>query len=54
MGQIFIQTAQIKPGAQFVTRSAPAVGANKGGQIEVVVSPGGVKLETFSMVNQQH
>jgi exonuclease VII large subunit len=53
-GKIFIQTAQIRPGTPFVTRPAPAVGANKGGQIEVVVNPGGVKLETFSTVNQQH
>jgi hypothetical protein len=44
----FFETATLKPGAKFVTRPAPGVGANQGGAIEVVVEKGGVKLNSFS------
>ena len=44
----FIMTAKLKPGADFVTRSAPGVGGNFGGGIEVVVPPNYVDIITFS------
>ena len=44
----FIQTATVKSGTDFVTRVAPAVGANPGGGIEVVVGEGGLFLDGFS------
>jgi hypothetical protein len=44
----FIETATLPPGTPFVTRPAPAVGANPGGGIEVVVPPGSVKMKYFS------
>jgi len=44
----FIESGTLKPGAPFVTRSAPAVGASPGGGIEVVVNPGDVQLTGFS------
>jgi len=43
----FVETATIKPGTIFVTRSAPAVGNSPGGGIEVVVPPGGVQIKYF-------
>lgn len=44
----FIETATLKPGTPFVTRPAPAVGANKGGGIEVVVPESGVQMRAFN------
>jgi hypothetical protein len=44
----FIETATLPRGIPFVTRPAPAVGANPGGGIEVVVPRGSVKLKYFS------
>lgn len=41
----FIETATLRPGASFVTRPAPGVGSNRGGGIEVVTNPGGVRLK---------
>ncbi len=38
----FVLCGRLKAGAQFITRTAPRVGANPGGGIEVVVEPGGV------------
>ncbi|WP_205205222.1 hypothetical protein, partial [Azonexus hydrophilus] len=46
----FIETATLKPGTGFVTRPAPAVGANPGGGIEVVVPSGGVQMIFFSTI----
>jgi hypothetical protein len=43
----FIETATLKPGASFITRPAPGIGTNLGGGMEVVVSPGGVNVQTF-------
>jgi RHS repeat-associated protein len=48
----FIESATLVPGAPFVTRVAPPVGPNAGGGIEVVVSPGGVRLCAFSYFGQ--
>lgn len=44
----FVETARIKPGAQFVTREAPGLGANGGGAIEVVIEENGVVIDAFS------
>jgi RHS repeat-associated protein len=44
----FIETATLRPGTPFVTRTAPAVGANPGGGTEVVVAEGGVVMQSFS------
>nr|WP_302476740.1 RHS repeat-associated core domain-containing protein [Serratia liquefaciens] len=44
----FIETGILKPDTTFVTRSAPAVGSNAGGGIEVVTPAHGVSLKTFS------
>ena len=52
-GAIFIETGTLKPGQPFITRPAPAVGTNKGGEIEVVTNPGAVKLETFNVIKQE-
>jgi len=45
----FIETATLKPGASFITREAPGLGANAGGAIEIVVNPGGVNVSGFLM-----
>jgi uncharacterized protein RhaS with RHS repeats len=44
----FIEAAILKPGTPFVTRTAPGIGANVGGGIEVVVPSGGVQMKWFS------
>jgi|GEM_PF-765415 len=46
----FISTGTLKNGGRFITRPAPAVGSNLGGGIEVVVPPGGVNMNTFSVI----
>ncbi len=43
----FIESAVLGADVPFVTRVAPAVGANLGGGIEVVMPPGGVTLQGF-------
>jgi hypothetical protein len=45
----FIEQGRLVEGSPFVTRAAPAVGTNPGGGIEVVVPPGGVDLNWFSV-----
>jgi len=45
----FLETGTLSPGARFITRGAPGVGANGGGAMEVVTSPGGVTLNSFGM-----
>ncbi len=45
----FIMTGELKPGANFITRSAPSIGKNLGGGIEVVVPPNAVNIKTFSI-----
>lgn len=44
----FIETAVLKPETPFITRSAPPVGTNPGGGVEVVVPSGGVQMRSFS------
>jgi hypothetical protein len=44
----FIEMGVVETGADFVTRPAPGIGANKGGRIEVVVAPNGVRLRAYS------
>lgn len=44
----FVESGTLIPGTNFITRTAPGVGGNKGGGIEVVVSPNGVKLNSFN------
>jgi len=45
----FIESGTLNPGTNFITRSAPGIGANGGGAIEVVTPSGGVTLNLFSM-----
>jgi hypothetical protein len=45
----FVETATLRPGATFITREAPGLGANGGGAIEVVVNPGEVSMTGFFM-----
>jgi hypothetical protein len=47
----FLEIGQPKPGLPLITRPAPGVGANKGGGIEAVTYPSGVKVRTFSTVD---
>jgi len=44
----FIEAAKIQPGTSFITRSAPGIGQNVGGGIEVVVPTGGVQMQWFT------
>jgi hypothetical protein len=44
----FIEAATLRPGTSFVTRSAPGIGSNVGGGIEVVVPSGGVQMTWFT------
>jgi filamentous hemagglutinin len=45
-----VEQGRVPPGTPFVTRSAPGIGENVGGGIEVVVPPGGVDLDWFSYI----
>jgi hypothetical protein len=51
MNADFFEEGQVPDGAPFITRAAPAVGTNLGGGIEVVVPPGGVDLNWFSILD---
>jgi RHS repeat-associated protein len=44
----FLQSGRVPPGGAFITRSAPGVGSNPGGGIEVVTPRGGVDTTAFS------
>jgi hypothetical protein len=44
----FVEQARVPAGTDFITRSAPGIGDNPGGGIEVVVPPGGADLDWFS------
>jgi hypothetical protein len=46
----FVEQGRLIDGTPFVTRTAPGVGENLGGGIEVVVLPGGVDLNWFSIL----
>lgn len=41
----FVEVGRVKPGTSFVTRKAPGVGGNPGGEIEVVVPEGSVIID---------
>lgn len=43
----FLMIGRLKPGQMAITRSAPGVGGNVGGSMEVVVNPNAVALEVF-------
>jgi RHS repeat-associated protein len=45
----FVIGGTVRPGAAFITRTAPAVGKNTGGALEVVTNPGSVRLDFFVM-----
>jgi filamentous hemagglutinin len=49
----FVEQGQLMEGTPFITRTAPAVGANPGGGIEAVVPPGGVDLNWFSILGSK-
>lgn len=44
----FIESGVVPQGTPFITRSAPGIGDNPGGGIEVVVPSGGVQSTGFS------
>lgn len=44
----FIEMGHLKPGTNFITRSAPGVGKNSGGAVEVVVPERGIILHGHS------
>lgn len=46
----FFEVGRIMDDVPYITREAPAFGANEGGAVEVVVVKGGVKLESFSTI----
>jgi hypothetical protein len=46
----FIETATLRPGTPFVTRTAPPVGTNVGGGTEVVIPEGGAMMQSFSTI----
>ncbi|MBK8574200.1 MAG: hypothetical protein IPN90_00455 [Elusimicrobia bacterium] len=50
---IFVTQATLKSGAPVVTRRAPGIGGNSGGEIEVVVNPGDVIVEWFHLVDKK-
>lgn len=43
---------KLDPNADFITRSAPGLGNNSGGAIEIVTNPNGVKLDSFNMIGE--
>ena len=47
----YIIKGRLKPNSEFVTRTAPGLGNNAGGGIEVVTTPFGVKIESFNMLD---
>jgi hypothetical protein len=49
----FVTQATIKPGVPVVTRRAPGIGLNGGGEIEVVVNPGDVNIEWFHLLDKK-
>jgi hypothetical protein len=49
----FVEQGRLGGGVPFVTRTAPPVGTNLGGGIEVVVQPGGVRLNGFSYLGKK-
>jgi len=45
----WVTGGRVTSGAQVITRPAPGIGVNAGGNIEAVVSPGGVQPQWFHM-----
>jgi regulator of sirC expression with transglutaminase-like and TPR domain len=45
----WIMGGVVKPGSPVITRPAPGIGLNSGGNMEAVVPPGGVRIEFFCM-----
>lgn len=46
----YIIEGTIRSGAEYITRSAPGLGNNSGGAIEVVVNPNSINLTSFTMI----
>jgi hypothetical protein len=46
---VFVEPGELNPGAKLITRSAPGIGSNTGGAIEVVTDPGSMTLNGFFM-----
>ena len=47
----FVIEGRLREGAAFVTRTAPAVGRNPGGALEIVTEPNAVRLDAFYMTD---
>ncbi len=48
----YVIKGKLDPNADFITRSAPGLGNNSGGAIEIVTNPNGVKLDSFNMIGE--
>ena len=48
----YVIKGKLDPNADFITRSAPGLGNNSGGTIEIVTNPNGVKLDSFNMIGE--
>ena len=45
----YIIGGKLNPGSQYITRPAPTLGTNAGGNVEIVTNPNSVKLDFFYM-----
>jgi hypothetical protein len=52
-GYNFVEKGHLREGVPFITREAPPVGTNLGEGIEVVVPPGGARLDGFSHLGEE-
>ena len=48
----YVIKGKLDPNADFITRSAPGLGNNSEGDIEIVTNPNGVKLDSFNMIGE--
>lgn len=48
----YVIKGKLDQNADFITRSAPGLGNNSGGGIEIVTNPNGVKLDSFNMIGE--
>lgn len=48
----YVIKGKLDSNADFITRSAPGLGNNSGGAIEIVTNPNSVKLDSFNMIGE--
>ena len=49
----WVMTGKLVSGANVITRPAPGLGINAGGQVEAVVSPGSINIQDFHMPSKR-